>query len=278
MSQRQHTADIEMRNVSISYSSAAGRVAALQDISLRVRAGEFVALVGPSGSGKTSLLRAVGGLLDPDAGLIQVGGYSPAAARAARMISFVFQQPVLLPWRSALHNIELPLQVFGWPPARRRAVAEQMLALVGLERFANAYPQQLSGGMQQRVALARALAFDPAVLLMDEPFGALDEITRERLNVELMRIWASTGSTVLFVTHALSEAAFLADRVLILSASPGRVLADLPIQLPRPRTAALLEQEDFLHCVAWLRQEFRRCQAEAVLSSDAAGPALHLLR
>lgn len=187
-----------------------------------------------------------------------MGGVSSEQARLARLVSFVFQQPVLLPWHTARQNVELPLRLFGWATQRRTEAARQALDVVGLTQFADAYPHQLSGGMQQRVAIARALVFEPAVLLMDEPFGALDEITRERLNSELLHIWSSIKATVLFVTHALTEAVFLADRVVVFSARPGRTVADMPIRLPRPRTMDLLEQPDFLHYVATIRHHLNR--------------------
>lgn len=249
---------ITIDGLTVRYRAGAAPVVALQDLSCQIAGGTFIALVGPSGCGKSTLLRALGGLVAPTAGRIAIGGASPDDARAARLVSFVFQQPVLLPWCTARQNIELPLRLFGWPAPRRHAAAAQFLDLVGLARFADSYPSQLSGGMQQRVALARALVFEPAVLLLDEPFGALDEITRERLNVELLRIWSVTQATVLFVTHSLAEAAFLADRVLFLAKEPGRLVADVPIALPRPRTAALLEHDDFLHTVAGLRRQLNR--------------------
>lgn len=249
---------ITIDHLTVRYTAGAAPMIALQDLTCQIAGGTFIALVGPSGCGKSTLLRTLGGLVAPTAGRIAIGGASPDEARAAHRVSFVFQQPVLLPWYTARQNIELPLRMFGWPEPRRRAAAAQFLDLVGLTRFADSYPSQLSGGMQQRVALGRALAFEPAVLLLDEPFGALDEITRERLNVELLRIWSATQATVLFVTHSLAEAAFLADRVLVLATQPGRIVADVPIPLPRPRTAALLEQDTFLHTVAGLRRQLNR--------------------
>lgn len=250
-------AAIAVEHLCVRYATGAGPIVALDDLSCVVQAGEFVALVGPSGCGKSTLLRTIGGLLAPDAGRITLAGLTPEVARRRRLISFVFQQPVLLPWRTALQNVALPLWVAGRSRREREATARHFLDLVGLEQFADAYPHQLSGGMQQRVALARALSFSPAVLLMDEPFGALDELTRERLNVELLRIWSTSGATVLFVTHSLTEAVFLADRVLVLTPRPGRVVATLPVNLPRPRSAELLEQADFLQQVTALRRLLR---------------------
>jgi NitT/TauT family transport system ATP-binding protein len=249
-----HAAHIAIEHAGVTFATSYGSITALRDISLHVQAGEFVAVVGPSGCGKSTLLRAVGGLVAASTGSIHVQGMHPEQARLARMVSFVFQQPVLLPWYTARQNVALPLKLFGQRRQQRHEAAMRCLHLVGLSQFASAYPFQLSGGMQQRVALARALAFEPAVLLMDEPFSALDEITREHLNTELLRIWSSTPATVLFVTHSLTEAAFLADRVVMLSRQPGHIIADIPIGFARPRIADLLGQNDFLHCVADLRQ------------------------
>jgi NitT/TauT family transport system ATP-binding protein len=254
----QPAADIVLDHLEVVFPTTGGSLTALHDVSLRVEAGAFAAIVGPSGCGKSTLLRAVGGLLAPTAGRISVGGTSPEQARQRRMASFVFQQPVLLPWYTAQQNIELPLRLAGVPRPRRREVSSDYLDLVGLSRFAGAYPWQLSGGMQQRVAIARALATEPAVLLMDEPFGALDEITRERLNGELLRIWTQRRATVLFVTHSLMEAAYLADRVLIFSAQPGRLLDDVETGFARPRPPDLLEHEDFLRRVADLRRRLHQ--------------------
>jgi NitT/TauT family transport system ATP-binding protein len=250
----QHTADIAINHLSVLFPSGDSTLTALHDVSLTIGAGQFVVVVGPSGCGKSTLLRAVGGLVAPAGGSITVGGLNPDEARLSRRVSFVFQQPVLLPWYTVRQNVELPLKLFGWSRSQRRTAAAEYLDLVGLGDFAGAYPHQLSGGMQQRVAIARALSFEPAVLLMDEPFGALDEITRERLNSELLHIWSSINATVLFVTHSLSEAAFLADRVLVLSAQPGRLISDTPVNLPRPRTPDMPTHPDFLRVVAHLRQ------------------------
>ncbi len=247
--------DITIQHLSVTYPiKHRTPLPALEHLSFTIPSGAFVALVGPSGCGKTTLLRVVGGLLPPTSGTVTIGTDTPDQARQQRRISLMFQQAVLLPWRTALHNIELPLQVAGMPPQQRRTIAHEFLALVGLGNFAQAYPHQLSGGMKQRVALARALAFQPSVLLMDEPFAALDEMTRERLNSELLRIWTNTRATVLFVTHALAEAVFLADRVIVLSQQPGSIIADMAIPLPRPRTPALLEQAHFWQYVSELRR------------------------
>src|SRR6185436_15064440 len=206
------------------FSSTAGPVAALGGLTLDVERGEFVALIGPSGCGKSTLLRLVSDVLQPTRGTIEVRGGPPKRARLARELGFVFQHPGLLLWRSALENVALPLEVGGWgkrhaPPHR----PEALLELVGLKGFEGAYPRQLSGGMQQRVSIARALVTGPPILLMDEPFGALDEITRDHLNQELLRIWAATGTTMVFVTHSIPEAVYLSSRVFVLAPRPGRV-------------------------------------------------------
>jgi NitT/TauT family transport system ATP-binding protein len=249
---------IAVQHVSVTYRVKATTVTALHDVSFQIPAGSFVALVGPSGCGKTTLLRAIGGLIEPDAGQITLGALGPDQARRRRMVGFMFQQPVLLPWKTAVQNIELPLQLAGWRRQRRRERAHEVLELVGLSDFAGAYPHQLSGGMQQRVALARVLADDPAVFLMDEPFAAVDELTREYLNGELLRVWSTSQATVLFVTHSLSEAVFLADRVLVMSEQPGHVGAEVTVPLHRPRTSTLFEQPAFLRCVNDVRRELSR--------------------
>jgi NitT/TauT family transport system ATP-binding protein len=219
---------------------------ALQDISLEVAEGEFLSLIGPSGCGKSTLLRLVAGLAEPSAGSISIGAESPARARARHDLGFVFQEPTLLPWRTALENVTLLLDV-----ARRGSAAErrrqglELLDLVGLRDFASARPAKLSGGMQRRVGIARALALDPRILLLDEPFGALDEITRQRMNMELLRIWSQRRTTALMVTHNVGEAVFLSDRVLVMGTSPGRITAEVDIDLPRPRHLDLLQDPRF---------------------------------
>jgi NitT/TauT family transport system ATP-binding protein len=219
---------------------------ALQDIALSIRAGEFVSLVGPSGCGKSTLLRIIAGLLAPTGGEVRIGGQSAAAARTAREFGFVFQDPVLLPWRTALENVELPMVVAKQGGAsERRERARALLDLVGLADFERAAPSKLSGGMQRRVGIARALALDPSILLLDEPFGALDEITRQRMNAELLRIWSERQTTALLVTHNVGEAVYLSDRVFVMAARPGRIVAEVPIELPRPRTLEMLEGERF---------------------------------
>jgi NitT/TauT family transport system ATP-binding protein len=233
--------------------AADGSVQALDGVSLVVRPREFVSLLGPSGCGKSTLLRLVSDVLMPTSGSIQVGGRTPESARKARTFGFVFQDATLLAWRTAMQNVVLPLEISGGAhDSTQRAAA--LLDLVGLRGFEQYYPWQLSGGMRQRVSIARALITEPQILLMDEPFGALDEITRERLNVELLRIWETTGTTIVFVTHSSPEAVFLSDRVIVLTARPGRVKLELTIDLPRPRDPALKDTLEFAHYTGALRR------------------------
>src|SRR5919205_1956176 len=206
-------AAVSLRGVSMVFG--AGSVRALQSIDLDVRPGEFVSLIGPSGCGKSTLLRIIGDLIDPTTGTIAVTGKPAHQARLDHDYGIVFQEPVLYEWRTVSKNIALPLEVLRWSRERRAARVQELLGLVELEGFEDHHPWQLSGGMQQRVSIARALSFEPALLLMDEPFGALDEMTRERMNMELLRIWAEMGSTVMFVTHSISEAVFLSTRVVV---------------------------------------------------------------
>lgn len=217
-----------------------GRLAALDGIGLEVAPGEVVALIGPNGCGKSTLLRVVAGLLRPDRGSVELDGH--AVAEPDPGIGLVFQEPRLLPWRSVASNVAYPLEIAGWPPdGRSRRVAE-LLDLVGLEGAAPLRPRELSGGMRQRAAIARALALEPSVLLLDEPFSALDALTRERFNVELLKLWSRTGTTIVVVTHSIPEAIFLADRVVVLSPRPGRVVADIEVAIPRPRSLDTLDE------------------------------------
>ncbi len=227
---------------------------ALQDIDLEVGRGEFISLIGPSGCGKSTLLRVVGDLVEPSTGEILVNGKTAHRARLDRDYGIVFQAAVLYDWRTVTKNIALPLELLGWSRARRAERVDEMVKLVELEGFEKHYPWQLSGGMQQRVSIARALSFSPALLLMDEPFGALDEMTRERLNAELLRIWAETGSTVIFVTHSISEAVYLSTRVVVMSPRPGRITSVIPIELPQPRTFETREDPRFFELVTEVRE------------------------
>ena len=238
---------IEICDISHRYAArdGSGEYWALRGVSLKIESGTFVSLLGPSGCGKTTLLRIANGLIRPSRGEVRIDGKPVTGPSADR--AMVFQEFNLLPWRSARRNVEMPLEVLGVAAARRREIAAQRLAQVGLEKFAGFYPHQLSGGMKQRVGLARALAIDPSYLFMDEPFGALDPQIREMMQIELMKLWdesrlpdqrgAPQRKTVLFVTHSVDEAVFLSDRVIMLGTQPGRVIADLTIDLPRPRWA-----------------------------------------
>jgi NitT/TauT family transport system ATP-binding protein len=246
-------AGILVEDVGMTFSTPSGPLQALAGVSLAIQPREFVSLLGPSGCGKSTLLRLVADILVPTEGRIEVGGESPDVARRRRVFGFVFQDATLLPWRSTLQNVLLPLEI-GRSARRGRAEALELLELVGLRGFEAAYPWQLSGGMRQRAAIARALVTRPQVLLMDEPFGALDEITREHMNGELLRIWQATGTTILFVTHSSPEAVFLSDRVVVLGARPGRVKLELPIELPRPRDPAVKETVEFARYTAALRR------------------------
>jgi NitT/TauT family transport system ATP-binding protein len=241
-----------------------GGVAALQDINLEIARGEFVSVIGPSGCGKSTLLRIVGDIIDPSSGKVTVNGKPAKRARLDRDYGIVFQSPVLYDWRTVAKNIALPLEMLGWDRPRRTARVQEMLDLVELTSFEDHHPWQLSGGMQQRVSIARALSFNPALLLMDEPFGALDEMTRERLNLELLRIWADTGSTIVFVTHSISEAVFLSTRVAVMSARPGRITGVVSVDLPQPRTAATREDARFFERVTEVRERLHAVGADEV--------------
>jgi NitT/TauT family transport system ATP-binding protein len=231
---------------------------ALEGIDLEIARGEFVSLIGPSGCGKSTLLRIVGDLIAPSSGTVTVNGKTAERARRDRDYGMVFQSPVLFDWRTVEDNVKLPLEILGQDAATRTARAREMLELVELGEFLNHHPYQLSGGMQQRVAIARALAFQPAILLMDEPFGALDEMTRERMNGEVLRIWEQTGTTILFVTHSIPEAVFLSSRVVVMSARPGRITKVIDIDLPRPRNEDTRETRRYFELVTDVREALRR--------------------
>ena len=248
---------IDVRGVGKVFAGRAGATEALCDVSLAIDSQEFVSIIGPSGCGKSTLLRRVGDLDEASTGTVAVNGKLPRQARLDRDYGIVFQTPVLYDWRTVLENIRLPLEVVGRPRAEREERPRALLRLVGLEGFANHYPWQLSGGMQQRVAIARALALNPAILLMDEPFGALDEITRERLNLELLNVWSETSATVLFVTHSIAEAVFLSSRVVVMSPRPGHVERVVEIDLPRPRADKTRELPRFFDLVTTVRGSLR---------------------
>jgi NitT/TauT family transport system ATP-binding protein len=247
-----------------------GAVTALDDIDLEIAKGEFVSLIGPSGCGKSTLLRIVGDIIEPSAGSITVNGKTARRARRDGDYGIVFQSPVLYDWRTVAKNIALPLEMLGWERDRRAKRVKQMVELVELTGFEGHHPWQLSGGMQQRVSIARAFSFSPALLLMDEPFGALDEMTRERLNMELLRIWAEMGSTVIFVTHSISEAVFLSTRVVVMSARPGRITAIVPIDLPQPRAAETREEPRFFELVTEVRESLHAGGADRVVEEAIA--------
>jgi NitT/TauT family transport system ATP-binding protein len=231
---------------------------ALAGIDLEIRRGEFVSLIGPSGCGKSTLLRIVGDLTSPTAGSVTVNGKTAERARRDRDYGMVFQAPVLFDWRTVEDNVKLPLEILGQDAATRTKRAREMLELVELGDFLKHHPYQLSGGMQQRVAIARALAFQPSILLMDEPFGALDEMTRERMNDEVLRIWEQTGTTILFVTHSIPEAVFLSSRVVVMSARPGRITTVVDIDLGRPRNEDTRETRRYFELVTEVREALRR--------------------
>jgi NitT/TauT family transport system ATP-binding protein len=227
---------IDIRNLSLTFQTADTPVQALSDINLQVRTGEFVSLIGPSGCGKTTLMRIVADLEQPTGGVALVNGMTPQEARLKRAYGYVFQAPALYPWRNVLGNVTLPHEIFGLTKDEGEQKARRYLELVGLSGFEKKFPWQLSGGMQQRVSIARALSFDPAILLMDEPFGALDEITRDRMNEELLSIWHKTGKTVIFVTHSIDEAVLLSTRIVVMSARPGRIIDVIDSTLPPERS------------------------------------------
>ncbi len=234
------------------------RIEALTDIDLSIAPGEFVSLIGPSGCGKSTLLRLIGDLLAPTAGSLVVNGKTPHQARLDRDYGIVFQQATLLDWRTVRRNVELPMELVDVPKGDRATRAEQMLDLVELTDFADHQPWQLSGGMQQRVAIARALVLDPALLLMDEPFGALDEMTRERMQQEVLRIWRATGKTVVFVTHSIPEAVFLSSRVVVMSPRPGRIAHVMEVGLGPQRDDDTREDQRFFEAVTEVREALRR--------------------
>ena len=246
---------VELRKVSKEFGQ--GQVRALTDIDLEIRPGEFISLIGPSGCGKSTLLRIVGDLIQPSGGDVVVNGKSAHQARLDRDYGIVFQDAVLFDWRTVEKNIGLPLELMCWDRRKRGARVQELVDLVELKGFEKHHPWQLSGGMQQRVSIARALSFSPPLLLMDEPFGALDEMTRERLNLELLRIWEQSGSTVVFVTHSISEAVFLSTRVVVMSARPGRIVGVVHVDLPQPRTIETREDPVFADLIREVRRLLR---------------------
>lgn len=247
---------IDLRGVGKVFETESNRVVALAGVDLQIRQGEFVSVIGPSGCGKTSLMRIVGDLEVPTSGQGTVIGMPPPQARRAREVGVVFQSPALLDWRTVEENVALPGEVFNDQTVLDRVL--ETIRIVGLEGFERAYPRELSGGMQSRAAIARALTYRPAVLLMDEPFGALDEITRERMQLELLRIWEESRPAVLFITHSIPEAILLSDRVVVMSPRPGRIVYDLTVDFPRPRGARLRTHPKFVQMEDRLRRMLER--------------------
>lgn len=248
--------EIELDRVSMRYETDSSHVLALQQVTLDIAKGEFISLLGPSGCGKTTLLRLMADLIQPTGGTLKVAGKSAREARLAQKYGIVFQNPVLYDWRRVRDNITLPLELMRVKKKERDDKARELLSLVGLEGFGDKYPWQLSGGMQQRVAIARALAMEPEILLMDEPFSALDEFSRERLNEELLAIWSKVNNTVVFVTHSIPEAIYLSDRVCVLSPHPGRLSAIVDIPLERPRPKGIRNSAEFFGLIARIRDSF----------------------
>jgi NitT/TauT family transport system ATP-binding protein len=262
------SAVVSLRAVHKVFSEGARRTVALEAIDLDIARGAFVSLIGPSGCGKSTLLRLIGDLTQTTSGTITVSGKTAHLARLARDYGIVFQAPVLFDWRTVQRNVELPLELERLPQAERQRRASEMLALVELAGFERHYPWQLSGGMQQRVAIARALSFEPALLLMDEPFGALDEMSRERLNLELLRLWQKTGTTVVFVTHSIPEAVFLSTHVAVMSRRPGRIVDLIGVDLPQPRNDLTREDPRYFELVTRVRESLRRHDTR--LGTDAS--------
>ena len=255
---------IEAEGLDLVFQTADGPVQALRDVNLRVGKGDFVSFIGPSGCGKTTLLRVIADLEQPTGGTITVNGLTPEAARKARAYGYVFQAAGLYPWRSIEANVALPLEVMGYPRAERRRRVAEALALVELTGFERKYPWQLSGGMQQRASIARALAFDADILLMDEPFGALDEIVRDRLNEELLRLWQRTGKTIGFVTHSIPEAVYLSTHIVVMSPRPGRITDIIESPLPRARPLDIRDTPEFIALAQRVREGLRAGQGDAL--------------
>ena len=248
---------VDVRNVSLTFETADGKVDALSNVSLQIADGEFVSFIGPSGCGKTTMLRVIADLQQPTAGTLLVNGMSAEQARLERRYGYVFQAPALFPWRTIEKNLKLPLEIMGFSDSEQKLRAARYLALVNLTGFERKFPWQLSGGMQQRVSIARALSFDPALLLMDEPFGALDEIVRDHLNEQLLQLWDKTGKTVLFVTHSIPEAVFLSTKIVVMSPRPGRIIDIIDCNFPRDRTLEIRETPEFLKIAQRVRVGLR---------------------
>ena len=255
---REEKTEIKIDNVSMIFQDKKGGepVTALKNVSLDIREGEFISLLGPSGCGKTTLLRIIADLLQPSEGTVTVRGETTRDIRLQKKYGIVFQNPVLYDWRTVRRNVCMPMELLGMKKPERTSQVSKMLDLVGLSEFGQNYPYELSGGMQQRVGIARALAINPEILLMDEPFSALDEFTREKLHIDLLKIWRKTNKTVVFVTHNISEAVFLSDRVVVLSPHPGRVSAVIDINIPRPRDMESKQTPEFYEYITKIRNSF----------------------
>ena len=255
---REEKTEIKIDNVSMIFQDKKGGepVTALKNVSLDIREGEFISLLGPSGCGKTTLLRIIADLLQPSEGTVTVRGETTRDIRLQKKYGIVFQNPVLYDWRTVRRNVCMPMELLGMKKPERTSQVSKMLDLVGLSEFGQNYPYELSGGMQQRVGIARALAINPEILLMDEPFSALDEFTREKLHIDLLKIWRKTNKTVVFVTHNISEAVFLSDRVVVLSPHPGRVSAVIDINIPRPRDMESKQTPEFYDYITKIRNSF----------------------
>lgn len=247
-------ARLSIEHVSKTFNIDGRSINALADVSLHLAPGEFGALIGPSGCGKSTLLRMIADIVSPSSGKIDINGMPPSRLRREHEIGFVFQDATLLPWRTVLENVQLPLEVLGTRRSAEGATPQELIDLVGLSGFEHAKPAQLSGGMQQRCAIARALVIRPKILLLDEPFGALDEITRYRMNFELLRIWAQTGITALMVTHSIQEAVLMADKIFVLAARPGRIVDQVDVALARPRNLAHMNKPEFGAAVERVRR------------------------
>ncbi len=254
---------ITARDVDLTFHTADGPVHALKGVNLDIAKGEFVSFIGPSGCGKTTFLRVVAALETPTAGKVTVNGLSPDEARRARAYGYVFQAAGLYPWRTIGGNIKLPLEIMGFSKAEQARRVREVLELVELGGFEKKFPWQLSGGMQQRASIARALAFDADILLMDEPFGALDEIVRDRLNEELLKLWAATGKTTLFVTHSIPEAVYLSTKIVVMSPRPGRITDVIDSPLPRERPLDIRDSREFIEIAHRVREGLRAGHVEA---------------
>lgn len=251
------TLAVSVRRLSLTFETTDGKVQALSNVDLDIATGDFVSFIGPSGCGKTTLLRVIADLERPTAGTVLVNGVTPAEARVGRHYGYIFQAPALYPWRTIERNVALPLEIMGYDATQRRERVEHYLKLVNLSGFERKFPWQLSGGMQQRASIARALSFEPALLLMDEPFGALDEIVRDHLNEQLLRLWNQTRKTVVFVTHSIPEAVFLSTQIVVMSPRPGRIIDVIACDFPRDRTLEFRETPEFIKIAQRVRAGLR---------------------